>query len=308
MEKQSPQVIERNQYWYSKLLRSVFEDIKNLNYALIKGDILSYLAYGNFGYRFYHDVDFLLPHEDIMNLKETLYKHGFIHNLKDTQGGFREMNRIERAMYRNTHQDIEFVLFTKENIYDTIKIDLNYDLMWGEYLGKRIDISSFVKEDNSELDIYGVKAKILAPYKNFIQLCLHHYREMNAIYLFTMKNPFKKKAYEDVYFLAKKMSPEDIFSIKEFIRSYQLEPYFYYVLFYTYLLFPDDNISELLNFCENTDAKKLVNYFGLAESERKKWPFSFEERMNCNDLFLKLLPYLSKDDIHKLKMMKLYPF
>ena len=40
MEKQSPQVIERNQYWYSKLLRSVFEDIKNLNYALIKGDIL----------------------------------------------------------------------------------------------------------------------------------------------------------------------------------------------------------------------------------------------------------------------------
>ncbi len=58
MEKQSPQVIERNQYWYSKLLRSVFEDIKNLNYALIKGDILSYLAYGNFGYRFYHDVDF----------------------------------------------------------------------------------------------------------------------------------------------------------------------------------------------------------------------------------------------------------
>lgn len=128
MEKQSPQVIERNQYWYSKLLRSVFEDIKNLNYALIKGDILSYLAYGNFGYRFYHDVDFLLPHEDIMNLKETLYKHGFIHNLKDTQGGFREMNRIERAMYRNTHQDIEFVLFTKENIYDTIKIDLNYDL------------------------------------------------------------------------------------------------------------------------------------------------------------------------------------
>ena len=277
MEKQSPQVIERNQYWYSKLLRSVFEDIKNLNYALIKGDILSYLAYGNFGYRFYHDVDFLLPHEDIMNLKETLYKHGFIHNLKDTQGGFREMNRIERAMYRNTHQDIEFVKFTKENIYDTIKIDLNYDLMWGEYLGKRIDISSFVKEDNSELDIYGVKAKILAPYKNFIQLCLHHYREMNAIYLFTMKNPFKKKAYEDVYFLAKKMSPEDIF-------------------------------SKLLNFCENTDAKKLVNYFGLAESERKKWPFSFEERMNCNDLFLKLLPYLSKDDIHKLKMMKLYPF
>lgn len=104
------------------------------------------------------------------------------------------------------------------------------------------------------------------------------------------------------------MSPEDIFSIKEFIRSYQLEPYFYYVLFYTYLLFPDDNISELLNFCENTDAKKLVNYFGLAESERKKWPFSFEERMNCNDLFFKLLPYLSKDDIHKLKMMKLYPF
>ena len=61
-------------------------------------------------------------------------------------------------MYRNTHQDIEFVKFTKENIYDTIKIDLNYDLMWGEYLGKRIDISSFVKEDNSELDIYGVKA------------------------------------------------------------------------------------------------------------------------------------------------------
>ena len=145
-------------------------------------------------------------------------------------------------MYRNTHQDIEFVKFTKENIYDTIKIDLNYDLMWGEYLGKRIDISSFVKEDNSELDIYGVKAKILAPYKNFIQLCLHHYREMNAIYLFTMKNPFKKKAYEDVYFLAKKCPPKIFFQLRNLFVLINWSPiftmfYFIHIYFFQMIIF-----------------------------------------------------------------------
>lgn len=76
----------------------------------------------------------------------------------------------------------QIVLWIKEvSSWGQVFIDLNFDSLWGEYEGKRIDIDEFLT-DAVEMDIYGVKVKTLPPIKAMIQLILHHYKDMNSIF------------------------------------------------------------------------------------------------------------------------------
>ena len=81
-------------------------------------------------------------------------------------------------------------------------VDLNFDILWGEYNGKRIDIEGFIS-DAIEVEIYGIKVKTLPPLKALIQLILHHYKEMNSIYHLAGHNSITYSMFRDVYYLWK---------------------------------------------------------------------------------------------------------
>ena len=60
-----------------------------------------------------------------------------------------------------------------------LNVDVNYDIFWGEYEGQRCSIEDFLS-DTVDMEIYGVTVKTLPVKKAFVQLILHHYKEMNS--------------------------------------------------------------------------------------------------------------------------------
>ena len=57
--------------------RELFVEMKNMPYALVKGEALSYLAYGKAGERQYADIDILIPQNKIGEMEEILSRNGF---------------------------------------------------------------------------------------------------------------------------------------------------------------------------------------------------------------------------------------
>lgn len=92
--------------------------------------------------------------------------------------------------------------YNKRTPNQQISVDLNHDLFWGEYTGKRIDISDFL-DHTIEMNIYGCIVKTLPPIKAMVQLVLHHYKDMNSIYRLAVNNCINYNMFKDVFSLEK---------------------------------------------------------------------------------------------------------
>ena len=195
--------------------------INRHKYAVVKGEVLSLQAYNEVGKRTFNDIDFLIPKQDICLLEFWLSQYGWY--ITDNT----RRNRIFKLS--TSHQ----VSPWKKQVspYCQAFIDINFDLFWGEYEGKRIDIDNFLS-GAIEMDIYGVKVKTLPPLKAMIQLILHHYKDMNSIFLLSTRKSIKYNIFKDVYYLLK----NNLASIpldKLYIMSAQHEiiPYVFYILY-----------------------------------------------------------------------------
>ena len=113
---------------------------------------------------------------------ENIY---LIENHHEALGYWRNMHISNKTIIHiDSHHDLfEGPSFPWINNYlwFAIKENILKEMFWGEYEGKRIDISEFLS-DTIEIDIYGCKVKTLPPLKAMVQLILHHYKEMNSIY------------------------------------------------------------------------------------------------------------------------------
>lgn len=144
---------------------------EGISYVIVKGCPLEYYKTGQFGTRISNDIDILISRQDIVKLEKILVKNGF----KCTY----DLERKERIMLVSSSHQIPPYCKKMGKLYS--QIDVNFDLFWGEYTGKRIDIEEFISE-TVEMQIYGCKIKTLPPLKTIIQVILHHYKEMNSLY------------------------------------------------------------------------------------------------------------------------------
>lgn len=141
-----------------KCCDKLFRDLKMFHYALIKGEALSLQAYGVVGKRNSNDIDILTHRSNLKYIEHILMQNDF--NAKNKK-------RLDRIiMLSCSHQISPYV---KKVTYGDVEVDLNFDIFWGEYNGKRIDIEQFLL-DCSEVNIYGVKVKTLHPIKAMIQI------------------------------------------------------------------------------------------------------------------------------------------
>lgn len=142
-------------------------------YAVIKGEPLSLLAYGKTAMRHVGDIDILISRDNMGNLLKCLDMDGF------------EPSKVTREEQISailcSHQILPFT--KRLPGYGDVTVDINFDIFWGEYEGKRVDINSFLS-DALYKEIYGVAIKTLPPLKNMVQLVLHHYKDMNSIFCF----------------------------------------------------------------------------------------------------------------------------
>lgn len=289
----------KNAIIFNELIE-LFNELREFPYAVIKGEPLSKMAYGEEGYRNSADIDILVHKSHVAELKSVLEKHGFCENIFDADGNKRESTRIEKILLGYSHQTIPFVKISKYNI--PMYIDINCDIFWGEYDKKRICMHSFLA--NFEfIKIYRSTVKTLKPLHMFVSLCLHHYREMNAPYYFKLNNPFNTYALQDVYYLYKNHIAKNIKEFVKYVNENNLEEYIFFVLYHTHKVFPDESFYDDMKQFETEEGVYGLEYYGLCSSERKKWPISFEQRFNNPNLFQLIEPQLTEADERKINQV-----
>lgn len=273
--------------------KECFEVVKRFNfpYAIIKGEALSLMAYGELGKRNSQDIDILISPKYIGIAKAILNDNGFYYIIK---------NKYDRVLTISmSHQSPTYIKKTKISY---IYLDLNHSIFWGEYAGKCIDIDTFL-EDTIDMEIYGCNMKTLPPIKMLIQLILHHYKDMNSIFLLATRKNIKRSMFDDVYFLLKnnlKDIPLDkLYTLSKF---YEIIPFVYYVLFHVGLFIQDETLREYISAFKTDEGKRLLNCYGLNENERREWKCNVTMRLETENLYDLIEDDLTAKDIEKIKM------
>ena len=275
-------------------IKPVLEQLTNIPYAIIKGEPLSKLCYGEYSRRRTSDIDILVRRQDIALLENELSKCGFFTNM---------VSREERILaLSNSHQ----VTPWHKKVGDcTVTVDINFDVFWGEYKGKRFDMGDFLT-DTKEITIYNCKVKILQQEKAFIQLLLHHYKELNSLYHLACDNSFiNPNLFKDVYFFwynnKEYLSWEKIFFIG---NEYNINQYFYYVLYFTNCIFKDVDFSLLVDKFKTLQGVELLDCYGLSDDERKYWKVDFDIRLHSKNIYELIKDELTEEDYNKLNRSK----
>ena len=281
-------------------MKECFKQIKPLldkipyRYVIIKGEPLSVQSYGKLGERYSCDVDILVSRSNLQLFEKLLENSGFYPLGKSRN------SRITQLCV--SHQTLPWSKPT--SLWDNVVIDLNFDLFWGEYEGERIDIGEFLS-DTIEMDIYGVKVKTLPPLKSMVQLILHHYKDMNSIYLLATRKSIKYDMFKDVYHLwknnKKDISLEKLYSISS---EYQIIPFVFYILYYTNQIFNDSELEKYVNAFKTPEGEALLNCYGLCDKERKEWKYDFQTRLESDNLYDLIKDDLTEKDIEKIRINK----
>lgn len=303
MRKKSYSTLKRNSQLYLSLF-DVFQQLADYPYAVVKGEALSIQAYGGLGYRNSHDIDFLTCKAALPQICKVLRENGFSQKIR-TKNGWRDLTKMEKMIYINSHEIPPFRRIEKET-GDVTEVDVNVDVIWGESRRKNINIEDWMKR-RIDMEIYGINVKVLALDDAFAQMCLHHYREMNSIYTLRLKNPISVAMFQDVYMFYLLHYQDKPEYLLELAKTYNIKPYLYYLLFFSALLFKNEALNELLNLLITEEGVSLLDCYGLSELERKKWKVDFFTRLNNKNIFQLIEKDLNPNDIDKVnKILTVY--
>ena len=281
-------------YLFSK---NVLKEIYNIQNAIIKGGVLSNLCYNNPNERFSNDIDILLPRHLIKKADEILVQNGFAQ--KSINPAEKRKNQI--LCLSASHQTLPYSKCLDNYL---INIDLNFDIFWGEYKGKRVDMDEFLS-DIIEMDIYGIKVKTLPPLKAMVQLILHHYKDMNSIFLLATRKSIKYDMFKDVYYLLKNnLTDISLAKLYSMSAEYEIIPYVYYVLYYTGKIYDDEILKEYIEAFKTPEGKTLLNCYGLNAAERREWKYDFQTRLESDSLYELIKDNLTYKDIEKIALNK----
>lgn len=259
-------------------------------YCILKGKPLALQAYGELSLRHSADIDILVSKENVCLLEDLLQQHKF---------ECRNLSREERILcFSSSHQ---IPPYRKYKAGIRIEIDVNFDIFWGEFSGRRVSIKEFLS-DTIDVNVYGVSVKTLPPLKALVQLILHHYKELNSIYHIATHSHKFKGLLRDIYYLI--VNNKDSITIPAFYSisiDYGIVPYVYYILFFTNCIYKDTYISEFLRAFQCAEGIALIDYYGLSEMERKKWRVSPSARLSHTDWYSLINKDLTASDFEKLE-------
>ena len=183
-----------------------------------------------------------------------------------------------------------------------IVIDINFDILWGEYTGKRIDITEFLS-DTIDLNIYGINIKTLNITKSIIQLALHQYKDVNSIFLLATRNSVKLDMFKDLFYLIKNNLKEiRIDDLLSKAIEYQIVPYMYYMFYHMNLLFNDSILETLIDIFKSQEGIELLNCYGLNDLERREWRYDFKTRLNSPSMYELIKDDLTENDLTKIEI------
>lgn len=269
-------------YVFAELAKS------GIQYAILKGAILSKHAYGDIGYRKSRDIDFLCAAKDIKKVEEIMYSLGYKQGKIENER-FCLLDRASIIFYKlNTHQIAPLVLQTGERDVPFIEFDINKSIIWSE---SQLDIPvEEILEHTVEEELFtNIKVKTLQPIYFFITMCLHHYKDMNSCYLLYRKKRISLRRFYDIFYYLKEKSnvckPKELFAVAE---NYHITNYLYYCLYYCQEIFHSDILVPYLQIFKSEEADRLTKVYGLRTSKQHEWKIELSERIfeHCLDKVL----------------------
>lgn len=265
-------------------------------YAVIKGAPLALAAYGDEGMRFSSDIDLLIARADSDMLGAAAREQGFVHG-RITPQGAHVFSRQEQLFYAAmTHQIAPYIKRTGNPLCPHINVDINVDLMWGEST-RKLDPALALRYTRTVM-IGGTAVRVLSDEAAFIQLCLHHYKDMNSLVLLT-NGKLRLSLFCDIYYVVKRSAPNRK-RLAALCDEWGVSPYVAYCLHYTHALFPDPALRELYEAIGAHCADALLNSYGLTDSERREWDIPFPERLFCDSLAAHIRERASATELAKL--------
>ena len=75
----------------------------------------------------------------------------------------------------------------------------------------------------------------------------------------------------------------------------------YYILYFTNWIFCDSELQKYVLAFKTEDGINLLDYYGLANSERKLWKVDFKTRLESDNLFELIKDDLTESDFEKLE-------
>ena len=281
-----------------KELKPLFESLSSIRYAVIKGEVLSQQIYGIPDKRNSSDIDILIDRKNVKFLEERLQELGF--KQKSENDTVSRRNRILCMTY--SHQ---IPSYHKNSGGFHLNVDVNYDIFWGEYEGKRCSIDAFLS-DTIDMEIYGVIVKTLPIEKAFVQLVLHHYKEMNSLYHLSCHNCIRASMFKDIYdFVCNRNADLNLSSIHNVCNQYVIGSYVYYMLYYTNLVFESEFLSKYVDQIGFYRDNELLDSYGLSSKERKKWKIPFENRIDNDNIWHDIAGDMTYMDVEKIIKNKL---
>jgi hypothetical protein len=275
-----------------------FLNENNIKYAVIKGAVLSNAAYGTICVRQSCDIDILIESKNLDIIKSFMQKNNFIQG-RIVGNNIFPLSR-EEIMFQTlmTHQTAPYIKKTSNVFCPFVNVDINTDIVWGEsQLHPNI---SNVLSQTTDVKICDQRLKKLNAELEFISLCLHHYKDMNSIYLLTVGG-IRLCLFCDIYFYLKN-NFIDKQLLKEFSKLLKVDKYIHYCLYYTNLVFNDEIINDYINLFAYAEDAEIINSFGLDNDERKSWQIGFYERLFHENIGNYIYKFLTPKDIEKINM------
>jgi len=270
--------------------RDVFDQLKanNIPYAVIKGVPLSKLIYNNPYIRRSGDIDLLINAKDCDNVKGIFHSSNFTQG-RITDDGLIPYTRSELLYHTTmTHQLAPFIKKTASPLCPYVNIDINTNIIWGES-HEKIDMG-FVLKHTEETEFNGIGFVKLSREMEFISLCLHHYKDMNSLYLLN-KGSLKLSLLCDIFFYIKN-TELNLDVIHNIAKKFNVQEYIYYCVYHTDIIFNDNKLKDVCTHLYTEKSEKIINRFGLCENEWHEWDIDFCERLfntNIHEYFLHVL-------------------
>lgn len=267
----------------------------HIKFVVMKGAVLSQAAYGNFAIRKSSDIDLFVSRDCIDQVKKHLLDLGFVQG-RVTAKGIVPFNRADLIFYTTqSHQLAPFVKRVGGSLLQYINLDINTNLLWGEsnqYLDSEVALSHW-----EETEICGVRIKKFTPEFEFIALCLHHYKDMNSMYLL-YNGSLTLDLFCDIYFYIVN-GGVDFSCVKKICDKYQIRGVIYYCIYYTNEIF--GGLEEYLNLFFDLDAHNNLDKFGTEKANQKAWNCSFYQRLFSDDFNQYFRALLNENDMRKIQ-------
>lgn len=267
-------------------------------YAVFKGAVLSQMAYGDPALRSSGDIDILIRQQDADRLKQLLYSNGFVQG-RVTDNGIVPFSRREILFQTSmSHQTAPYVKENGNRLCPYINLDVNMDLLWGES-EEKADMD-FVLAHTEPGKLFDVSFRKLTPEMEFLALCLHHYKDMNSLYLLS-GGSLRLKLFCDIYFYLCRVHP-DARKLLAFCQHLHVGKYLYVCLFHTREIFGDGVCNEYLDALAPEKDDALLDAYGLNAKERRAWRMGLLERLFHPNLAGYLTGQFTEEEKEKIKI------